>query len=116
MSEDSIEGQVHIARQVSCLSFVLPFLLRRGADYWDAVFQDELSQFLTPESERAPEDEPTGFEALHLYYGGEALALTLNQLTNLELELTESVLDVGTGNGFFCQLLALSGYSRVHLI
>ena len=75
--------------------------------FWDDFYHEELVNFAG--SGENSEPDTSRFGALSISYGGQALGITLNAVGALSLPKDAPVVDVGSGNGFFPQLLAVAG-------
>lgn len=60
-------------------------------------------------SGESSESDTSRFGALSISYGGQALGITLNAVGARSLPKDAPIVDVGSGNGFFPQLLAVAG-------
>jgi hypothetical protein len=75
--------------------------------FWDDYYSEELLHFAGSEEDARP--DVSRFDALNISYGGKALGITLNAVGALELPKDVPIVDIGSGNGFFPQLLAVAG-------
>eukprot|EP01114_Cavostelium_apophysatum_P007663 TRINITY_DN19804_c0_g1_i1.p1 TRINITY_DN19804_c0_g1~~TRINITY_DN19804_c0_g1_i1.p1 ORF type:complete len:268 (-),score=39.84 TRINITY_DN19804_c0_g1_i1:13-816(-) len=108
--EDKSENQF-LSTGNPYLDFFVPMMLTMSFDqpkrFWEMRYSEEKDKFMNTSIQQQ-------LDALFVWFGEEGIAASLELFSKLPIDKAEShVLDVGCGNGHFCEMLSLAGFEKV---
>ncbi|PRP74661.1 hypothetical protein PROFUN_03583 [Planoprotostelium fungivorum] len=100
------------------LNFFVPLMLsmtlNNPKSYWNMTYTQQMDTFQQLLKDRDPAGEEPILDSLFVWYGNECVAVSLMLIKQLiGISNQSSILDLGTGNGHFCEALSTIGFEKI---